>query len=56
MTFQLYKNTAKGTWYFARRVPLAYAPYDPRKIVRQTTAVRIKNDPHGVQPGLSLNA
>jgi integrase len=51
MAFRLFKNKRKATWYFVRRVPLQYHRLDPRRIIRQTTGVRISTDPHGVAAG-----
>ncbi len=51
MTFRLHKNKRKSTWYYVRRVPLHYAQHDQRVIIRQTTGVRIADDPHGVSAG-----
>jgi integrase len=51
MTFRLHKNKRKSTWYYVRRVPLHYAHLDRRGMIRQTTGVRIADDPHGVSAG-----
>jgi integrase len=48
MTFRLFKNRRKATWYYVRRVPLQYQRLDPRGTIRRTTGVRLGNDPHGV--------
>jgi integrase len=48
MAFRLYKNRGKGTWYYVRRVPLRYQHLDPRRVIRQTTGIRISGDPHAV--------
>jgi hypothetical protein len=39
----------KGFWIFRRRVPLRYAGFDNRKIVRITTHIRIADDPHAIR-------
>jgi integrase len=51
MTFRLHRNKRKSTWYYVRRVPLHYAHLDRRGTIRQTTGVRIADDPHGVSAG-----
>lgn len=38
-----------GIWHFARRVPLAFAEFDPRGVVRQSTKVRVVDDPRKVR-------
>jgi integrase len=38
-----------GFWHFQRRVPLAFAQHDTRGIVRQSTRIRIADDPRGTR-------
>ena len=40
-----------GWWHFARRVPATLADRDTRVIVRQSTKVRVSDDPRGVKAG-----
>lgn len=40
-----------GFWHFARRVPLEYADLDKRGVIRETTKVRVADDPKGVKAG-----
>lgn len=40
-----------GFWHYQRRVPLAYAAQDTRGIVRQSTRIRIADDPRGIRAG-----
>ena len=37
-----------GWWHYVRRVPAVYARHDPRGIVRQSTKIRIADDPRGI--------
>lgn len=37
-----------GWWHYVRRVPAAYAEHDPRGIVRQSTKIRVADDPKGI--------
>jgi integrase len=41
----------KGFWFLVRRVPTKFAVYDTRKLVRQSTGIRIVDDPRGVRAG-----
>lgn len=41
----------RGHWYFCRRVPTEFEAFDGRGIVRQTTKVRIADDPRGLRAG-----
>jgi integrase len=36
-----------GTWHFVRRVPLEFAAFDTRKIIRHSTKVRVADDRTG---------
>lgn len=38
-----------GYWYLVRRVPKSVAEYDGRGLVRQTTGIRVADDPRGVR-------
>ncbi|CAN7332395.1 tyrosine-type recombinase/integrase [Bosea sp. LjRoot90] len=37
-----------GWWHYVRRVPAVYAQHDTRGIVRQSTKIRIADDPRGI--------
>lgn len=37
-----------GWWHYVRRVPAVYAGHDPRGIVRQSTKIRVADDPRGI--------
>ena len=37
-----------GWWHYVRRVPAAYAEHDRRGIVRQSTKIRVADDPRGI--------
>jgi integrase len=37
-----------GWWHYVRRVPAVYAEHDPRGIVRQSTKIRVADDPRGI--------
>lgn len=37
-----------GFWHFVRRVPSAFSEYDERSLVRQSTGVRVADDPRGI--------
>lgn len=36
-----------GFWHYARRVPAAFVEIDPRGVIRQSTRIRIADDPKG---------
>ncbi|MDP4024425.1 tyrosine-type recombinase/integrase [Methylobacterium sp. NEAU 140] len=38
-----------GFWHYARRVPLAYADLDPRGVIRQSTKIRVADDPRAIR-------
>lgn len=38
-----------GVWHFQRRVPVDFVGFDPRDIVRQSTKIRIIDDPKAVR-------
>lgn len=38
-----------GTWHFSRRVPAEFTRLDPRGLVKQSTKIRIADDPKGVK-------
>jgi hypothetical protein len=40
-----------GFWFLVRGVPAEFAAYDTRKLVRQSTGIRIVDDPRGVRAG-----
>jgi integrase len=40
-----------GFWHFQRRVPNEFADLDGREIVRQSTKIRVADDPKGVRAG-----
>lgn len=40
-----------GIWYYLRRVPPQYAKLDKRTFARQSTAIRVADDPRGVRAG-----
>lgn len=40
-----------GWWHYVRRVPAVYAEHDRRGIVRQSTKIRIADDPRGIAAG-----
>lgn len=44
-----YLTKRDGFWHFTRRVPLAFADLDRRGIVKQSTHIRITDDPKGVR-------
>ena len=47
-----------GTWHFVRRVPIEYAAYDLRGVIRHSTKVRVAADRTGrraTQVALRLN-
>lgn len=44
-----YLTKREGFWHYARRVPLAFSELDKRGIVRQSTKVRIADDPRGAR-------
>lgn len=37
-----------GWWHYVRRVPAVYAEHDRRIIVRQSTKIRVADDPRGI--------
>lgn len=37
-----------GWWHYVRRVPAVYAEHDHRRIVRQSTKIRVADDPRGI--------
>ncbi|WP_336810889.1 tyrosine-type recombinase/integrase [Bosea sp. MMO-172] len=37
-----------GWWHYVRRVPAVYADHDSRGIVRQSTKIRVADDPRGI--------
>ncbi|MCP4564016.1 MAG: tyrosine-type recombinase/integrase [Bosea sp.] len=37
-----------GWWHYVRRVPAAYAAHDKRGIVKQSTKIRVADDPRGI--------
>lgn len=43
-----YLGRRDGYWHYVRRVPAAFAALDRRVLVRQTTKVRIADDPRGI--------
>src|SRR5262249_16507118 len=42
-----------GFWFLVRRVPAEFAAYDTRKLVRQSTGIRIADDPRAVRAAKS---
>lgn len=46
-----YLTRRAGLWHYARRVPDVVAHLDPRGIVKQSTRIRIADDPRGVKAG-----
>lgn len=38
-----------GFWHYARRVPLGYAQVDGRGVIRQSTKIRVADDPRGIR-------
>lgn len=38
-----------GFWHYARRVPTPFVELDPRGIVKQSTKIRVADDPRGVR-------
>lgn len=42
-----YLTRRSGVWYYLRRVPDNVAPYDKRMFARQTTKIRVADDPRG---------
>jgi integrase len=40
-----------GVWHYNRRVPLNVSPYDKRTFARQTTKIRVADDPRGIKAG-----
>lgn len=43
-----YLGKRAGFWHFVRRVPAAFAEHDRRGIVKQSTKIRIADDPRGI--------
>ncbi|WP_449255147.1 tyrosine-type recombinase/integrase [Bosea sp. (in: a-proteobacteria)] len=43
-----YLGRRDGWWHFVRRVPAVYAEHDRRGIVKQSTKIRIADDPKGI--------
>ncbi|MBB2963776.1 tyrosine-type recombinase/integrase [Methylobacterium sp. R2-1] len=39
----------QGIWHYARRVPAAFAEVDPRGVIRQSTKIRVVDDPRKVR-------
>ncbi|MFC6389906.1 integrase [Methylorubrum zatmanii] len=39
----------QGVWHYARRVPAAFAEVDPRGVIRQSTKIRVVDDPRKVR-------
>ncbi|GJE81938.1 hypothetical protein CJNNKLLH_3294 [Methylorubrum thiocyanatum] len=35
-------------WHYARRMPAAYVEVDPRGVIRQSTKIRVVDDPRKV--------
>ncbi|MBB2973986.1 tyrosine-type recombinase/integrase [Mesorhizobium sp. RMAD-H1] len=46
-----YLTKRRGFWHFARRVPKEFAQIDNRGIVKETTKIRIVDDPRGIRAG-----
>lgn len=44
-----YLTARAGIWHFARRVPAAFAEFDPRGVIRQSTKIRVADDPRKVR-------
>jgi hypothetical protein len=44
-------HKVNGFWFLVRRVPAEFAAYDTRKLVRQSTGIRIVDDPRAVRAG-----
>jgi len=44
-------HKVNGFWFLVRRVPAEFAAYDTRKLVRQSTGIRIADDPRAVRAG-----
>jgi hypothetical protein len=44
-------HKVNGFWFLVRRVPAEFATYDTRKLVRQSTGIRIVDDPRAVRAG-----
>lgn len=40
-----------GWWHYVRRVPAIYAEHDKRGIVKQSTKIRVADDPRGIVAG-----
>lgn len=40
-----------GWWHYVRRVPAVYAGHDKRGVVRQSTKIRVADDPRGLAAG-----
>jgi integrase len=38
----------EGFWHYARRVPTAFAELDQRGVVKQSTGIRVADDPRGI--------
>lgn len=38
-----------GFWHYARRVPTAFTELDPRGVVKQSTGIRVADDPRGIK-------
>ncbi|GEP11445.1 tyrosine-type recombinase/integrase [Methylobacterium gnaphalii] len=44
-----YLTARAGIWHYARRVPAAFAEFDPRGVIRQSTKIRVIDDPRKVR-------
>jgi len=41
------RQNVRGTWYYVRRVPKAFAGFDTRTFVRMSTRIKVEDDPRG---------
>lgn len=48
MAVTVFLGKRDGWWHYVRRVPAAYAEHDRRGIVRQSTKIRVADDPRGI--------
>lgn len=51
-----YLMNRDGIWHYVRRVPLAFSEIDKRKFVRQSTKIRVADDPRGARARRAVDA
>lgn len=50
-----YLTARAGVWHYARRVPAAFTEIDPRGVVRQSTKIRVIDDPRKIRATKAAN-